>query len=103
MNVEEYFEIYTGDNDYIKTWTPKALKDFAEDYHKMKMREMQKENKSDIIASVSNSLPVKCKTIGMNGELGIAELSIDFAGETITELSRKLKIAEDFIKEFNDC
>tara|TARA_R110002020_G_scaffold408587_1_gene618416 strand:+ start:614 stop:922 length:309 start_codon:yes stop_codon:yes gene_type:complete len=39
MNVEEYFEIYTGGNDYIETWTPIALKDFAEAYHKMKKRE----------------------------------------------------------------
>ena len=39
MNIEEYFEIYTGGNDYIETWTPLALKEFAVAYHKMKMRE----------------------------------------------------------------
>ena len=65
------------------------------------IKEVVKEN--ELLHSVSNSLPVKCKTIGMNGELEVSELSVEFAGETITELSRKLKIAEDFTKEFNDC
>jgi len=39
MNIDDYFEVYTGGNNYIKTWTPKALKEFAEDYHKQKLRE----------------------------------------------------------------
>ena len=39
MNVEEYFEIYTGGNDCIENWTPTSLKEFADAYHKMKKRE----------------------------------------------------------------
>jgi len=34
MNVDEYFGMFTGGNHYLATWTPKAIKDFAEDYHK---------------------------------------------------------------------
>tara|TARA_R110002020_G_scaffold398483_1_gene608502 strand:+ start:965 stop:1279 length:315 start_codon:yes stop_codon:yes gene_type:complete len=58
---------------------------------------------NEVLELVSNSLPVICETIGMDGELHINEMSIEFAGGTITELSRKLKIAEDLIKESNDC
>ena len=54
------------------------------------------------IGDISGSLPVKCKTVGMDGELHHIEMSADFAGKTITKLSEVHKLTEDFIKEYND-
>lgn len=51
MNVNDFFEVYTGGNDYIKTWTPSALKDFAEAYHR------QKVNQSEGWISVNDRMP----------------------------------------------
>lgn len=59
MNVEEYFEIYTGGNDYIATWTPKALKDFADEYHKS-------ESQKSAIPIVSKSETWLCMDAGKN-------------------------------------
>tara|TARA_R110000796_G_scaffold195046_1_gene311509 strand:- start:651 stop:887 length:237 start_codon:yes stop_codon:yes gene_type:complete len=44
MNVEEYFEVFTGGNSNTLTWTPRAIKDFAADYHEMREREKNKVN-----------------------------------------------------------
>ena len=38
MKVEEYFEMYTGGNSNTLSWTPKAIMEFAEDYHKKQLR-----------------------------------------------------------------
>ena len=38
MNVDEFFEVFTGGNHYTATWKPRAIKDFAEDYHKQRLR-----------------------------------------------------------------
>ena len=61
MNVDKYFEIYTGGNDFIKTWTPTALKDFAEDYYKMKNREKEK----ILIEHFSPEIISKLKDLGI--------------------------------------
>jgi len=41
---EKYFNIYTGGNDHVATWTPKAIiefgKDYAAYYHKQKLAEI---------------------------------------------------------------
>jgi len=44
MNVEEYFEVFTGGNSNTLTWTPRVIKDFAADYHEMREREKNKVN-----------------------------------------------------------
>jgi hypothetical protein len=61
----------------------------------------QVENTVDL-GDISGSLPVKCKTIGIDGELNHTEMSAMFAGEYITKMSEKEKLTEDFIKEYND-
>ena len=33
MNIDDYFKTYTGGNSNVATWTPKAIKEFAKDYH----------------------------------------------------------------------
>ena len=38
MNVDEFCEVFTGGNHYTATWKPRAIKDFAEDYHKQQLR-----------------------------------------------------------------
>lgn len=39
MKVDEYFEIYTGGNSNTTTWSPFAIKEFAEEYSKMVLKE----------------------------------------------------------------
>ena len=34
MNIDAYFEVATGGNHNVATWTPLAIKEFAEAYHK---------------------------------------------------------------------
>ena len=63
MNVDDYFEVYTGGNDYIKTWTPKALKEFAEDYHKQKLRD----GENGILPLVSKRYEYKFKAMPPQG------------------------------------
>lgn len=36
MDINDFFEVFTGGNSNVSTWTPKAIKEFAEDYHKKK-------------------------------------------------------------------
>ena len=38
MNIDEFFEVFTGGNSNVATWTPKAIKEFAEDYHNQQLR-----------------------------------------------------------------
>ena len=38
MNIDQFFEVFTGGNSNVDTWTPKAIKEFAEDYHKEQLR-----------------------------------------------------------------
>ncbi len=37
ITVKDFFEIFTGGNHNVATWTPSAIMDFAEDYHKKKL------------------------------------------------------------------
>ena len=37
MNIDDFFEMYTGGNDNISTWKPFAVKEFAEAYHKKQL------------------------------------------------------------------
>ena len=52
--------------------------------------------------SVSDSLPVSCTVEDDKGELGWTRLSIEYAGEVITNLSKKVKAFENFIDSFNE-
>lgn len=38
MNIDEFFKVFTGGNSNVATWTPKAIKEFAEDYHNQQLR-----------------------------------------------------------------
>ena len=38
MNIDQFFEVFTGGNSNVATWTPKAIKEFAEDYRKQQLR-----------------------------------------------------------------
>jgi len=33
MNIDKFFKTYTGENNNVSTWTPEAIKEFAEEYH----------------------------------------------------------------------
>jgi hypothetical protein len=52
--------------------------------------------------SVSDSLPVACTMEDDKGELGWTRLNIKYAGEVITNLSKKVKAFENFIDSFNE-
>ena len=52
--------------------------------------------------SVSDSLPVACTMEDDKGELCWTRLSIKYAGEVITNLSKKVKAFENFIDSFNE-
>jgi hypothetical protein len=54
------------------------------------------------LAGVNGSLPVKCIAVDDKGEYGHTTMSIDYAGETITALGKKVKAFEIFIDEFNE-
>lgn len=36
VDVLKFFEVYTGGNNHVSTWTPEAIMEFAEAFHKMK-------------------------------------------------------------------
>ncbi len=57
---------------------------------------------NDLLHSVSDSLPVACTMEDDKGELGWTRLSIKYAGEVITNLSKKVKAFENFIDSFNE-
>ena len=51
---------------------------------------------------VSGSLPVYATTFDDKGELEHQRFSVDYAGELITELSKKVNEFETFIDSFNE-
>ena len=63
---------------------------------------MQLTNELWDLLGVSDSLPVACTMEDDKGELGWTRLSINYAGEVITNLSKKIKAFEDFIDSFNE-
>ena len=42
MNVDDFFEVFTGGNHNVSTWTPKAIKEFAQDFHNQQLRNAPK-------------------------------------------------------------
>ena len=71
------------------------LEELLEEYHQAKLKLLG-------IADVSDSLPVICTMEDDKGELGWTRLSIKYAGEVITNLSKKVKVFEGFIDSFNE-
>jgi len=59
-------------------------------------------NKNALLADASGSLPVACTMEDDKGELEWTRLSVEYAGEVITSLTKKVKAFEEFIDSFNE-
>lgn len=63
---------------------------------------LQQVKNNDLLHNVSDSLPVKCTRLGDDNELEDGwEVSVERAGELITEQSKIIKFLRDFINEYN--
>ena len=49
MNIDDYFKTYTGGNSNVATWTPKAIKEFAKDYHTEQLNILGVSNSLDLV------------------------------------------------------
>ncbi len=91
MDAKKYLEIYLGGNMFVKTLTPNAITEFAEDYHKMKVREQPAETK-DLKFDTNN-----IKEVNSGNTLSSKEKRTD---TIIDDKKLALEIAEEHLKTF---
>ena len=84
MDIDEYFDIYTGGNGFVETLKPIALKDFAEAYHKIKLKELEL-----IIKSVDSIIKYNSRQFTCADSLVI--IAILIATETLTKTPFRLQ------------
>lgn len=78
------------------------IDNILEGFHKGEYDLIEVKSKLLILFGVSGSLPVYATTFDDKGELEHQRLSIGYAGEVITELSKKVNEFETFIDSFNE-
>lgn len=114
MDVDKFFEIFTGGNHNVATWTPVAIKDFARDFHKAMTRPAKTDagkmevliKKGKITATILRQMPIaqynELKTFKVLGWCQSKYKYIVFYNEDTNELRKHLFIDEAVIEQSTD-